>query len=482
MSSVRRWPIAGLMLVLAGCGSAADGQAGALQTLARLVGGPEPSEMPASQDRDGDGLTDEQEDQLGTHHADPDTDGDGVSDFQEIENGTDPTTARRQETVEGLPTAFDGVIHPGESRVFYRGAAAPATAYLRLMGLVRQETRLSIAWQEIDQNDQPITRATTTETSGPREYWCWGHDLGAQAAVSQPANMIVTQLEVTVLGGDSVFYNFISSGGLANGPRGFLPFPEMLAEAELNFTLLMAHGLGEQAASWDSFAIMAERISDDLQIIRTDVSPTGTVSERAGELARFILRQDQPEIYAVGHSMGGLDLRYILTKASENDPAFIDAGQAIQAVYTIATPHRGAFLAALTNEFPEFTDFIDVTAPAVIDLQPGSNVLDYLNESFEGDVTIEGRTVPVVALSFHAGSTLFADSDGIVEISSQAFGDHIIGDVPSTRGAGLGAGKHTPFIPTRADPELESYEVLARILTDIVQRRQATRNTQLTIE
>jgi hypothetical protein len=46
--------------------------------------------------------------------------------------------------------------------------------------------------------------------------------------------MVVTQFEVTVLGGDSVFYNFISSGGLANGPRGFVPFPELLAEAEPN--------------------------------------------------------------------------------------------------------------------------------------------------------------------------------------------------------------------------------------------------------
>ncbi|NIM70613.1 MAG: hypothetical protein GTN86_03930, partial [Xanthomonadales bacterium] len=56
------------------------------------------------------------------------------------------------------------------------------------------------------------------------------------------------------------------------------------------------------------------------------------------------------------------------------------------------------------------------------------------------------------------------------EITSQAFGDHVISDIPSTRGAGLGAGKHIPFVPTRADVELYSFEVLGRILSDIAAR------------
>ncbi|HUU86040.1 MAG TPA: hypothetical protein VM243_21290 [Phycisphaerae bacterium] len=461
-------------LVLAGgCVNLDPSRTPGLEALADLFATPQSTDLPASRDRDGDGLTNEEEDQLGTEHGNPDTDADGLDDLLELETGTDPTVPNQDQTVDGVPPAFDGLILPGESRVFFRGAEAPFVAYLRLMGLVRSDTRVSIEWQEITE-DEPLTRATTDVTFRPRQHWYWGHDLGGSATVSDPADMTVTQLTVTVQpGGDSLAYNFISSGGLRNGPRGLVPFPQDLADADLNITLLMAHGLADEAATWDSFAFMAERISENIRIIRTDVEPAGAVAERAGELARFIQREEPGEFYAIGHSMGGLDLRYILTKAAQADEAFVNAADAILGLYTIATPHDGAFLAGLTEEFPEFTEFIDLAAPAVIDLEPGSDVLDYLNESFDGDVTIDGRIVPVTALAFQAGAPLFPASDGVVEIASQAFGDHVISDVPSTRGAGLGAGKHVPFVPSRADVELHSFEVLGRILSDIVARRTA---------
>jgi hypothetical protein len=41
-------------------------------------------------DSDGDGLTDEEEAELGTDPINPDTDGDGLTDGEEVERGTDP--------------------------------------------------------------------------------------------------------------------------------------------------------------------------------------------------------------------------------------------------------------------------------------------------------------------------------------------------------------------------------------------------------
>lgn len=45
-------------------------------------------------DSDGDGLSDDEEDDLGTDPNDPDTDGDGVNDGDEVDAGTDPLDSK----------------------------------------------------------------------------------------------------------------------------------------------------------------------------------------------------------------------------------------------------------------------------------------------------------------------------------------------------------------------------------------------------
>jgi pimeloyl-ACP methyl ester carboxylesterase len=422
-------------------------------------------------DLDEDGLTDDLEAQLGTNPSDADTDGDGTTDLQELQLGTDPTTARVGETVDGVPTAFDGQIQPGETRTFRRGPTAPATAYLRIMGLVRSTTNVRIQWSQ-ETTEETLLLAESTLEFPPRTYWSWGHDLGPQAIITEPAHMTVTQLDITVEpGSDSVFFSLISSGGIANGPRGFEPLPPELVGTPLDFNLLFAHGLGDVAESWDSFAILLERLSPDIGVIRTTVDGFESVSARAGQLARFITREDRPPFYAVGHSMGGLDLRYILTEAASGSPLFVEAADGILGVFTIATPHLGADLATLVDEFDFLSSIVDVNAPAIIDLAPGSRVLNELNEAFPGDVLIRDRTVPLFSLVFHAGETPFDAFDGLVDLESQAFGSRPISDIPSSRGSGPGSGRHAPFIPTRADSELESYHVLGRILTEIIRLR-----------
>lgn len=56
-------------------------------------------------DRDGDGLTDDEEAALGTDPDNPDTDGDGISDGDEVDGGTDPTSA---------DTDGDGILDSSE--------------------------------------------------------------------------------------------------------------------------------------------------------------------------------------------------------------------------------------------------------------------------------------------------------------------------------------------------------------------------------
>ncbi len=83
-------------------------------TLALAMGG-----CPSGDD-DGDGLTNGEEEELGTDPDDPDTDGDGLTDYEEVnETLTDPTVADTDgdgfddgEEWEGNTDPFDSADHP----------------------------------------------------------------------------------------------------------------------------------------------------------------------------------------------------------------------------------------------------------------------------------------------------------------------------------------------------------------------------------
>ena len=68
------------------------------------------------------------------------------------------------------------------------------------------------------------------------------------------------------------------------------------------------------------------------------VPRTGDVAARAGRLARSLAKLPHRRLILVGHSMGGLDARYV---ASRLDPA-----RRISHVVTVGTPHRGTAVAA----------------------------------------------------------------------------------------------------------------------------------------
>jgi hypothetical protein len=82
------------------------------------------------EDSDGDGLSDEEEAELGTDPDDPDTDGDGVSDGDEVDAGTDPLDAddypvEDDDDDDGTPTLPDtGVGSGGEGATWLAPLAA----------------------------------------------------------------------------------------------------------------------------------------------------------------------------------------------------------------------------------------------------------------------------------------------------------------------------------------------------------------------
>jgi triacylglycerol lipase len=68
------------------------------------------------------------------------------------------------------------------------------------------------------------------------------------------------------------------------------------------------------------------------------VSPTAGVASRALDLKRFIDRELPPgPVHLIGHSMGGLDARYLVAKLGMENR--------VLSVTTVGTPHRGSAFA-----------------------------------------------------------------------------------------------------------------------------------------
>lgn len=131
-----------------------------------------------------------------------------------------------------------------------------------------------------------------------------------------------------------------------------------------------------------------------VKVLTTEVSPTGSIEERAKQLREQILKalntnalNSDAETHIIAHSMGGLDSRYILSPRNENNIASL-----ITSLTTIGTPHRGSPIADLfyplvdgKNHFP-FIGLLEEQA---------QNFLEFFGISTEGlrDLTTDVLTV-----------------------------------------------------------------------------------------
>lgn len=74
------------------------------------------------------------------------------------------------------------------------------------------------------------------------------------------------------------------------------------------------------------------------QVVQPLPNPVGSIEERCRDVAEQIVQLCGPTapLHLIGHSMGGLDARYIAS------PAGLGWGDRVRSVTTLATPHRGS--------------------------------------------------------------------------------------------------------------------------------------------
>jgi triacylglycerol lipase len=71
------------------------------------------------------------------------------------------------------------------------------------------------------------------------------------------------------------------------------------------------------------------------RVLLPRVSPTGSIADRAAQLRAFLDREAPGEpVHLIGHSMGGLDSRYLI--------AHLGMASRVLSLTTLGTPHRGS--------------------------------------------------------------------------------------------------------------------------------------------
>lgn len=225
--------------------------------------------------------------------------------------------------------------------------------------------------------------------------------------------------------------------------------------------ILFAHGYNDTQKAWGTFATHAK--GKAWRVFRTSVSQDGSMRKRAHMLAKYINQAaeqcniDDGKLRVVAHSMGGLDIRYLVSNPGDSGE-LRDSAKKIERIYTLATPHQGDNAANLCQGMSD----------ACRDLAPGH--VDWFNsKNLYADFKAHGASepIPLLALRFKCGDKQDdKGSDGVVSVRKQIYpgakmSKHIY-RARHTDGAGGAAcrGLTPPTI------EIERISILDKILKD----------------
>lgn len=184
--------------------------------------------------------------------------------------------------------------------------------------------------------------------------------------------------------------------------------------------ILFAHGYNDTQEAWSKFADHIKtdkRWKNTYRVFRTSVSQDGSMRKRAHMLAKYINKAAKQcnikdaTLRVVAHSMGGLDIRYLISNP-RNSPELAKAGKKIERIYTLATPHKGDNLG----------NFAQAGSDAARDLTPKH--MDWFNKhnKYSNFKDSTGRKVHLTAIRFKCGHKQDGKgSDGVVSVKKQIY-------------------------------------------------------------
>ena len=238
--------------------------------------------------------------------------------------------------------------------------------------------------------------------------------------------------------------------------------------------IVLMHGFGVGASFRRGGHLHQEALhlrSRGVRAIAPNVSPYSTVCARTAQwddrLRRVLEEVQTQRLVLVAHSMGGLDARYLISEMSWHEQ--------VDALVTIATPHRGSAVASLVLDQPELvrnwlTDAADWLGTHI--LEDGSADLrqalmeftpEYIKNTFNPEVPDhpdvaywsygcqagKGTDAPIAPIFRYSNQYLFereGTNDGIVSVQSARWGEYQgTVDADHSRQVGLSPGLASHF-------------------------------------
>lgn len=221
----------------------------------------------------------------------------------------------------------------------------------------------------------------------------------------------------------------------------------------LKYPILICHGYGAIAS-----LVKPSPLYDVALLLRThnvlafapNIVPYAKIETRADSWVKLIdqLMERIPyeKVNIVAHSMGGLDIRYALSKHNISDN--------VASLTTVATPHHGSSLAELTLKTPEairekLADFLDWMGDQIYPHTKSDAVASatqltrhYITEVFNPQVPDhsgipyysysaavgKGTPHPIRVITRYQNNHIFEQegpNDGMVSVESAKWGEHI---------------------------------------------------------